>query len=130
MALRREGRIDYRMQRHAALRELRDGVTAATALQDAHRELLRAGRHIGRVLDDPCPVCDDPDNLRLVTYVFTGKAAKGRGEGGRAVPDDKLVATVERHGDCKAYEVEVCLACHWHHLLESSWLFRTTQAAG
>lgn len=127
--MQRQGRIDYRMRRRALLNRLRDGEVGLPEVQDAHRELLRAGRHIGRVLDDACPVCEDEDSLRLVTYVFTGRAAKGRGEGGRAVPDAKLPATLARHGDLKAYEVEVCLACHWHHLLESFWLLRAGQAA-
>jgi hypothetical protein len=128
--VQREGRIDYRMRRRAVLNEVRDGDVGAADVRDAHQELLRAGRHIGRVLDDPCPLCEDDGALRLVTYVFTGRAAKSRGEGGRAVPDEKLPATVARHGDLKAYEVEVCLACHWHHLLESYWLLRVNEAAG
>lgn len=127
--MERRGRIDYRMRRHQVLGSVRAGEVGATEVQDAHRELLRAGTHIGRVVDEPCPVCDDAEGLRAVTYVFTGRAAKGKGEGGRAVPDEKLPATVERHGDVKAYEVEVCLACHWHHLLESYWLLRKGAAA-
>lgn len=127
--MQRQGRIDYRMRRHAALGRIGSGEVLAGDVQDAHRELLRAGTHIGTPANEPCPVCDDEESLRRVTYVFTGRAAKGKGEGGRAVPPEKLPATVERYGDLKAYEVEVCLVCHWHHLLESYWLLRKGAAA-
>lgn len=128
--MQRQGQIDYRMRRRAVLAQVRDGDVGEHDVRDAHRELLRAGRHIGRVVDGDCPVCEDGESLRVVTYVFTGRAAKSKGEGGRAVPDEKLPATVARYGDVKAYEVEVCIACHWHHLLESYWLLRDGRATG
>lgn len=116
----RHGEIDHRMQRRALLRQVRSGEVSRASVCDAHRELLRAGRHIGSEVDEACPVCDG-DGLRLVTYVFTGRAAKSRGEGGSAVPASKLEATIEKHGDVRIYEVEVCVDCHWHHLLVSYW---------
>jgi hypothetical protein len=119
----RKGEIDYRMQRRAVLLQVQQGEVPLTDVQVAHRELVRAGTHIGRELDDPCPMCDG-SQLRAVTYLFTGRAAKGKGEGGAAVPPAKLDAALRRAGDCKVYEVEVCIDCGWHHLLESYWWMR------
>ena len=116
----REGRIDYRMRRRATLREVEDGRIGVADVCDAHPELVRAGTHIGTVIDDACPICDER-SLRQVTYVFTVKDRK-TGSGGRAVPADKLRLTVKRFGDLNVYAVEVCLGCHWHHLMESYWL--------
>lgn len=125
----RRGLIDYRMQRRALLRQVASGEVGLDDVRDAHRELLRAGTHIGADAQQPCPLCEQ-DRLRTVTYVFTGRAAKGRGEGGAAIPPGKLEATLRRHGDLKVYVVEVCLDCHWHHLVESYWELRDGRAAG
>ena len=126
----RRGLIDYRMQRRALLRSVAAGEVGLGDVRDAHRELVRAGTHIGEDADRPCPLCEDGGRLRLVTYVFTGRAAKGRGEGGAAVPPGKMEATLRRLGDVKVYVVEVCLACRWHHLVESFWELRDGRAAG
>ena len=112
----RQGRIDYRLQRRALLREVAEGVRDRGDVCDAHPDLVRAGRHIGRPVSDPCPVCERPA-LSHVTYVFEGKGR--RTIGGRAVASDSLTRQVERYGDLTAYTVEVCTECHWHHLLES-----------
>jgi hypothetical protein len=125
----RTGRIDYRMQRRATLRDVEAGLRSVADVCDAHEMLVRAGGNIGTPSDDACPVCDETA-VRHVTYVFTGRAAKGKGEGGRAVPRERLATEVERHGDLKVFTVEVCLACRWHHLLESFFLLRTGAAAG
>lgn len=119
----RRGLIDYRMRRRALLSQVQAGEIGRHDVCDAHKELVRAGTHIGDPIDAPCPVCDG-ERLRQVTYVFTGKAAKGKGEGGSAIPTAKLPATILRHGDLKVWMVEVCLDCRWHHALESFWELR------
>lgn len=124
----RKGRIDYRMARRAVLRDLESGLRSVQDVCDAHPDLVRAGANIGTDVDDACPVCDE-DTLRHVTYIFTGRAGK-KGESGRAVPGDSLAAQVKRHGDLNVYTVEVCPACHWHHLVESYWLMRKGKAVG
>jgi hypothetical protein len=126
----RRGLIDYRMQRRALLRRVASGEVPAADVRDAHRELVRAGTHIGADADRSCPLCEGEGRLRTVTYVFTGRAAKGRGEGGAAIPPGRLEATLRRLGDLKVYLVEVCLDCHWHHLVESWWELREGRAAG
>jgi hypothetical protein len=91
----RKGRIDYRMQRRAQLRDLAAGLRAREDVCDAHPDLVRAGIHIGTKLTEPCPVCSDV-TISHVTYVFEGKGA--RNPGGRAVPRESLARQAERHG--------------------------------
>lgn len=111
----RHGRVDYRMARRAAVREVRDGLTPVDSVCDAHPELVRAGVHIGDRQDADCPVCEQ-DDLAHVTYVFPSYGPIARR--GKAVPRDTLPVQVRRHGDLRVYTVEVCLSCHWHHLVE------------
>jgi hypothetical protein len=123
----RKGRIDYRMQRRAALREVVDGLRSPADARDAHPDLVRAGVHIGSPAKEPCPLCE-ADHLKLVTYVFDRKDARNRS--GRAVPRESLARQLERYGDLTVYTVEVCTACHWHHLLESYLLVPRDTAVG
>jgi hypothetical protein len=121
----RKGRIDYRMQRRAALRDLAVGRRTSDDVCDAHPELVRAGLHLGEDAKEPCPVCE-ARALRHVTYVFEGK--NRRTQGGRAVPRDSLSRQAQRYGDLAVYTVEVCPACHWHHLVESFLLLARDDA--
>ena len=123
----RKGRIDYRMQRRAVLRDVLAGLRDAQDVRDAHPDLIRAGTHIGTHAPDDCPLCAD-DRLRHVTYVFRDRDHKA--QGGRAVPRDSLAAHADRYGDLSVYTVEVCLGCHWHHLVESYLLLARDTAAG
>lgn len=112
------GRIDYRMARRALLREVRAGVKGREDVCDAHRELVRAGRHIGEDVDEPCPVCEG-DELRTIRYVFPEKGPSRHS--GKAMVGDALEAHAKRHGDTRVFLVEICHECAWHHLLESYW---------
>lgn len=87
---------------------------------------MRAGRNVGEVVPDPCPICEATD-LRLVTYVF-GNAKGGVKQHGRVVPRGDRGGIAVRAGDAAGYVVEVCTSCAWHHLRESFWLGQ--QAAG
>ncbi len=108
--------MDYRLQRRALLREVSDGRRSPDEVRDAHPDLVRAGLHIGSEVRDPCPLCERP-NLRHVSYVFESKGP--RASSGRALPSEALERHAERHGDLTVYVVEVCTACHWHHLMAS-----------
>ncbi len=125
----RRGEVNHRMQRHAVLRAVRTGEVSRASACDAHRELVRAGTHIGDPAGEPCPVCG-ADRLRHVRYVFTGRRSGKRGEGGRAVPADKWETTLQKLGDVKVFLVEVCIECRWHHLLESYWDLREAAPPG
>lgn len=123
----RKGRIDYRMQRRAALREVREGLRSPADACDAHPDLVRAGVHIGAPAGDACPLCEQ-ETLRYVTYVFDRKDPRNRG--GRAIPRESLARQHERYGDMTVYTVEVCTSCHWHHLVESFLLVAHDTAVG
>jgi hypothetical protein len=116
----RVGRIDYRMARRAVLQDVETGLRSPGDVCDAHPDLVRAGRNLGEVTDDGCPICAT-GGLRLVTYVF-GKQV-GR-ECGRAVPRHDLGSMSKRFGPLTVYTVEVCTECAWHHLRESFWVGR------
>ena len=125
----RRGEVSHRMQRRAVLRAVEAGELSQRSVCDAHRELVRAGTHIGESAEEPCPVCGS-DRLRHVRYVFTGRGGRGKGDGGQAIPSLKWERTLQRLGDVKVYLVEVCIECHWHHLLESWWHLRDGRAVG
>lgn len=124
----RTGRIDYRMARRALLRDVASGLRSLQDVCDAHPDLVRAGQNIGTPIGEDCPVCE-VDQLRHVTYIFTGRAGK-KGESGRAITRDSLPNHVKRHGDLNVYTVEVCAECHWHHLIESFWIRPKDKAVG
>lgn len=109
------GEIDYRLARQRVLSEFREGALARHEICDAHPELRRAGAHVGVPTGDPCPVCEEAELVR-VTYVFGprlpahGRCVSSRGE---------LARLARRKGDFAAYEVEVCTACAWNHLVRA-----------
>ncbi|MFT5223010.1 MAG: hypothetical protein ACI867_001320 [Glaciecola sp.] len=113
-------RIDYRMQRRALLAEVRDGLKSKADVCDAHPNLVRAGEHLGDDVAKDCPICDEPDGLRHVMYVFhrRGKSAQG----GRAIASKNVAAELAKHGSIRRFIVEVCLHCHWNHLIEAAHL--------
>lgn len=123
----RKGRIDYRLQRRAVLRDVVAGLRSRGDVCDAHPDLIRAGQHIGTPVDEPCPLCDD-GSLVQVSYVFDGHDRGPRS--GRAVPRESLARQAERYGDLTVYTVEVCAACGWHHLIESYLLLARGTAVG
>lgn len=123
----REARTDYRMQRRALLGQVASGARSTDDVCDAHPDLIRAGIHIGYEVKDRCPICSTAA-LRQVSYVFEGKGR--RNSGGRAVPRESLARQAERYGDLTVYTVEVCIGCHWHHLVESFRLLARGTAVG
>ncbi|MCC5949868.1 MAG: DUF5318 family protein [Nitriliruptoraceae bacterium] len=123
----RQGRTDYRLQRRGVLRAYREGARSREDVCDAHPDLVRAGIHIGTEVRDDCPICED-HALRQVDYVFERKGR--RSTGGRAVPRESLTRQAERFGDLEVYRVEVCVRCHWHHLVESFHLLARGTAVG
>lgn len=127
MQAAREARTDYRLRRRALLREVTEGTRPLDDVCDAHPDLVRAGTHIGSAAAAPCPLCNR-DVLKHVSYVFEGKGP--RTPSGRAVPAEALVRYAERYGDLTVYTVEVCTACHWHHLVESYRLLASGSAVG
>ena len=71
-----EASVEYRLVRNAKAAAVRSGRLSAEDVCDAHPELLRAARNIGRPTEDRCPVCDDAVTVE-VTYVFGAKLPAG-----------------------------------------------------
>jgi hypothetical protein len=125
------GFTDYRMARRALVRQVTSGTIRVADVCDAHPELLRAARNIGRMTERVCPICtladeradvprDTTPTLRLVTYVF-GDDLKRR-SGGVVWTREELDGLAARHRSFTAYVVECCLVCGWNHLVESFML--------
>lgn len=117
------GQIDYTLQRRAVLREFRRGLRSRIEICDAHPELVRAARYVGREVVRDCPVCETP-RVRIVSYVF-GDALKRVKADGRCIARleelEKLESMVD---EFTCYEVEVCPECSWNHLARSYLLGR------
>lgn len=107
------GRVEYQLARNAVVREYRRGRLSRLDVCDAHPELLRAARNLGRSMVDPCPICEE-DSLVDVTYVFGSRLPSG----GRCVTTAAELARYRRRKDpVVCYVVEVCTGCSWNHLL-------------
>ncbi len=107
------GRVEYQLARNAVVREYHRGRLSRLDVCDAHPELLRAARNLGRALAQPCPICED-DTLVDVTYVFGPRLPSG----GRCVATTAELARYKRRKEpVVCYVVEVCTGCSWNHLL-------------
>jgi Family of unknown function (DUF5318) len=107
------GRVEYQLARNAVVREFHRGRLSRLDVCDAHPELLRAARNLGRNLLEPCPICDE-ESLVDVTYVFGSRLPSG----GRCVSSPTELARYRRRKDpVVCYVVEVCTGCSWNHLL-------------
>jgi hypothetical protein len=82
---------------------------------DAHPELMRAARHVGRQTARPCPVCDQ-EGLRLLAYVYADDLKR---DNGRVWDLDQGIALAARRKGGACYVVEVCTGCAWNHLTEA-----------
>lgn len=118
--------VDYRLARRSAIAGLRRGLLASTDVCDAHPELLRAAKNIGEEATIPCPVCSH-DTLRLVRYVYGEEL---RHLSGRVVyPHDWLRELASSHDAFTCYTVEVCIDCHWNHLIRAYQVGRRYSAS-
>jgi hypothetical protein len=106
--------VEYRLVRNTVIREVERGRLLKVDVCDAHPELLRAARNVGRRTDEACPMCDD-GRLVMVTFVFGAKLpAGGRCPGTVA----ELNQLRRRPEPVLCFEVEVCPDCAWHHLMK------------
>ncbi|MGH2813086.1 MAG: DUF5318 family protein [Actinomycetota bacterium] len=123
---RRTGPVtDYTLARRAVIAQCRRGVLNLLDVCDAHPELLRAGRNIGRSVERECPICSR-DTLRVVRYVFGEQL--GRLSGRPVYPEDWVDELVQQYEEFRCYAVEVCIDCSWNHLLASYLLGRRYSA--
>ncbi|MBU6514392.1 MAG: DUF5318 family protein [Acidobacteriota bacterium] len=105
--------VEFGLVRHALLAKIAAGTLRASDVCDAHPELLRAARNIGRSTGEDCPICGDVE-LVEVTYVFGSRLpAGGTCPGSRA----ELLKLERRAEPVQCYAVEVCTGCSFHHLV-------------
>jgi hypothetical protein len=106
------GEIDYRLARQALVAEFRAGRLAQHEVCDAHPELRRAAREVGRPTRLVCPICED-DTLVHVSYVFGPRLPSH----GRCITSaSEMAKLARRRGQFACYVVEVCPSCAWNHL--------------
>jgi hypothetical protein len=105
--------VEYRLVRNGVIRDVARGRTMKIDVCDAHPELLRAARNVGRPTKELCPICDEC-RLVKVTFVFGAKLPAGGRCPGTAA---ELKELCRRPEPVLCYEVEVCPECAWHHLM-------------
>lgn len=105
--------VEFGLVRHALLARVASGTLRAQDVCDAHPELLRAARNVGRKTGETCPLCSDAE-LVEVTYVFGARLPAG---GTCPVTRAELLKLERRADPVQCYAVEVCVACSFHHLV-------------
>jgi hypothetical protein len=114
-ALGRPGAVSYRLARQGVIDDFRRGRRPRHEVCDAQPELRRVADACARPLDEPCPICDEPD-LVVVTFAF----GPGLPLSGRCLVSSGDVARLRSRADAvTCYLVEVCRACGWNHLRAS-----------
>jgi hypothetical protein len=107
-----EARVEYRLVRNAVVRDVQRGKVDRVDVCDAHPELLRAARNVGRPTGEECPICA-VKNMVEVTFVFGARLPPG----GRCPATARELDRLRRREDpVTCYAVEVCPTCAWHHL--------------
>ena len=98
------GQVEYLLARNAVIREFRKGRLSRLDVCDAHPELLRVARNLGRPTGEQCPICEESD-LVEVTFVFGSRLPPG----GRCVATQTELARYWRRKDpVVCYVIEVC----------------------
>ena len=105
--------VEFGLVRHALLAKIAAGTLRASDVCDAHPELLRAAKNIGRSTGETCPVCSDVE-LVEVTYVFGARLPAG---GTCPTSRGELLKLERRAEPVQCYAVEVCVGCSFHHLV-------------
>ncbi len=104
--------VEFGLVRRALLARLSAGQIGVEDVCDAHPELVRAARNVGRRSGERCPVCGDAE-LVEVTYVFGARLPAG----GTCPATRAELSKLERRAEpVTCYAVEVCVACSFHHL--------------
>jgi hypothetical protein len=108
----RNGQVDYRLARNAVVSEYKKGRLSRIDVCDAHPELERAAREVGKATSEECPICEEADVV-LVSYVFGPRLPPH----GRCITTPRELATLSRRATTNTcYVVEVCPECSWNHL--------------
>jgi len=105
--------VEFGLVRHALLAKVAAGLLRYEDICDAHPELMRAAKNLGRKTGETCPVCGDAE-LVEVTYVFGARLPAG---GTCPSTRAELLKLERREDPVQCYAVEVCVACSFHHLV-------------
>src|ERR1700734_2846033 len=97
--------VEFGLVRHALLAKVAAGLLRHEDICDAHPELLRAAKNIGRSTGETCPVCHD-EQLVEVTYVFGARLPSG---GTCPTSRAELLKLERAKGPGQFYGVEVCV---------------------
>lgn len=109
------GQVDYRLTRNSVLSQFRRGRLSRVDVCDAHPELLRAARSVGRPTGEDCPICEAAPVVH-VSYAFGRHLSPG---GHPFVDATELTRLARRAGQVACYVVEVCPTCSWNHLIRT-----------
>lgn len=109
------GQIDYRLARKHVVDEFKRGRLGRLDICDAHPELMRAAKNVGRPQGLECPICEE-DEVVLVSFVFGPRLPAH----GRCITTATELARLSRRPDeSSCYVVEVCPSCSWNHLVRN-----------
>ena len=109
------GVVDYTLAKRALLRQVRRGLLPVFDVCDAHPELMRAAKHVGREIPRQRPVCER-QQLRLLAYVYADDLKR---DNGRVWELNQAISLAARRRGGACYVVEVCTGCAWNHLTEA-----------
>src|ERR1700722_7950082 len=105
--------VEFGLVRHALLAKVAAGIIRYEDVCDAHPELLRAAKNLGRKAGETCPVCSDVE-LVEVTYVFGARLPSG----GTCPSSRAELLKLERREDpVQCYAVEVRIGCSFPPLV-------------
>jgi Family of unknown function (DUF5318) len=109
--------INYALQRRATLEALRrpGNRLARQEACDADPMLVRAAKHHGEPASASCPVCQKQELMEL-NYTFGEQLGQ---YSGRIKRTSELEEMAHEFGEFKVVVVEVCLSCHWNHMILS-----------
>lgn len=104
--------VDYRLARRHLVNEYHRGRLSRVDVCDAHPELIRAAQHVGKAIDETCPICEE-HQLVHVSYVFGARLPAH----GRCITKlAELNKLSRQYDELACYVVEVCPHCRWNHL--------------
>jgi hypothetical protein len=106
-------RVDYALQRRAALRDLHTGGMLTSEYCEADQYLMRAAKHHGEPTGDRCPACKR-ENLVHLSYVYGDALGP---YAGRLRTPEELAEMAHRFGEFTVYVVEVCQRCQWNFMI-------------
>lgn len=107
------GTLEFSLKKSLLLNDYRSGKILKSDICDAHPELLRAAKNVGRITEDACPICES--GILIHVFFAFGKRLPS---GGRCITSThELEQIVSKDSSISCYVVEVCAECGWNYLL-------------